>query len=107
MRVPFPHLERAVVTVRPALVLAERPTGIDSPVLWTAMITNALRPDWPGDVLVPDPEALGLIIPSKIRTAKLTTVVASAASSLGRVDAATWDEVRGTIHSALAHLMDG
>lgn len=55
----------------------------------------------PGDIPIPDYERLGLIIPSKVRTAKLATVVASDATSLGRLDKATWTVVRGLVLHAL------
>jgi mRNA interferase MazF len=91
--VPFPHVERQRITRRPALVVSHAPLGPDGLLIWTLMITNAARPRWPGDVVIPDHEAAGLPIPSIIRTAKITTVAAASAERAGRVDDAVWQQV--------------
>ena len=86
VRVPFPHVERAVMVVRPALVLAVRDAETANQLLWALMVTNAERAAWHGDVVIDDWEALGLLIPSKVRTAKISTVEASRAGRLGHLD---------------------
>ena len=72
------------MTVRPAFVLTAEPIGPDASLIWTAMITNAARPDWPDDVFIDNWQALGLIIPSKVRTAKVATSEVTGAVLLGR-----------------------
>jgi mRNA interferase MazF len=99
--VPYPHVERPVVVPRPAIVLTWKPVGPAGLLIWTAMVTNAARDEWPGDVPIPDAEALGLRIPSKIRTAKVYTVEAAAATAIGRLDEATWAAVRYAIRRHL------
>jgi mRNA interferase MazF len=79
-------VERPVLVPRPALVLTSMPVGPDGLLLWTLMITNAARPEWPGDVIIKNAEALGLLIPSKIRTAKVASVETASAVLLGRLD---------------------
>lgn len=101
MRVPYPHIERPVVVPRPAIVLTQEPIGPGGLLIWTAMVTNAARDDWPGDVPIAEAEALGLRIPSKVRTAKIYAVEAAAAAPIGRLDDATWAAVRETIRHHL------
>lgn len=102
MRVPFPHVERAVLVARPALVIARRPTGTDLVLLWTLMITNAARAGWTGDIDIADWQSVGLLIPSKIRTAKISAVEERAATLLGRIDATTWRAVTTMLREAVA-----
>ncbi|GGB20491.1 hypothetical protein GCM10011380_07590 [Sphingomonas metalli] len=100
---PFPHVERAVIVRRPALILATfdtQDTGI-GPLAWALMITNAARPAWRGDVLIPDAESIGLLIPSKVRTAKVTTIATGDAIRIGRLDGRVWTEVRSIVLDAL------
>jgi mRNA interferase MazF len=85
--VPFPHVEQRVMTVSPAYVLTSKPVGLDGSLIWTAMITNALRPGWPDDVMIDEWEPIGLIIPSKIRTAKIATNEVKTAVLLGHASA--------------------
>lgn len=101
MRVPFPHVERPVLVPRPAIVLTPKPIGPDGLLLWTAMVTNAAREGWPDDVPIPNAKALGLLIPSKVRTAKLFTIEAATAKVIGRLDGETSARVR---YKVRAHL---
>jgi mRNA interferase MazF len=94
VRVPYPHVERPIVVPRPAIVLTRKPVGPRGLLIWTAMVTNAIRDDWPGDVAIPNAQALGLLIPSKVRTAKIYTSESAAASLIGRLDEETWVAVR-------------
>jgi mRNA interferase MazF len=93
VRVPYPHVERRVVVQRPAVVFSRHPVGPDGLLLWTVMITNAERERWPGDVLIPDWQNAGLIIPSKIRTAKVSSVQTAQAHYLGRLPEPLWQNV--------------
>lgn len=86
---------------RPAVVLTPQGVGPEGLLIWTLMVTNLTRPDWPGDIVVPDAESRGLLIPSKIRTTKIAAVEAAAASKLGRLDEKTWDEVRERVRAYL------
>ena len=49
------------------------------------MITAAANPRWPDDVEIDDHERAGLPIPSVIRTAKVVTIEARAASRRGTI----------------------
>ena len=91
---PFPHVERAVATVRPALVLTRRPVGPSGLLIWAAMITNAERAPWPGDLLVGDWERIGLIVPSVVRTSKIVVAETASASLIGRLGEADLAAVR-------------
>lgn len=86
---------------RPAVVLTPKPLGPDGLLIWTAMITNATRPAWPGDIVIRDAEKLGLVIPSKVRTAKIAAVETAAAVRIGRLDAALWNEIRDRVRRHL------
>lgn len=100
---PFPHVERAVVVRRPALVLALFRTD-DAAVgtlAWVLMITSAARPRWRGDLDIPDAEKLGLIIPSRVRTAKVATIAASDMVRVGRMDEGVAAHARSIVLDAL------
>jgi mRNA interferase MazF len=97
VRVPYPHVERPVIVPRPAIVLSRMPLGPGGLLIWTAMVTSAAREEWPGDVVIPNAVALGLRIPSKVRTAKVYTVEVKSVLPIGRLDPATWAKVRATI----------
>lgn len=86
---------------RPALVLTS-PIGPDGLLIWTLMITNAARPAWPGDVTIENAEALGLLIPSKVRTAKISAAETHSASRLGRLDSPTIARVLEFVRANLA-----
>lgn len=78
---------------RPALVIARRDTGMVGALLWTLMITSLQREAWTGDVPIERWEQLGLIISSRVRTAKVTTIEEESATLIGRLDEPTWQEV--------------
>lgn len=65
------------------------------------MITNAERQSWPGDVMIPHAEELGLLVPSKVRTVKINAVETQSAKRIGRLDAPTLEEVRVLIRRHL------
>ena len=80
--VPFPYVERPIQQRRPALVVAAG-LGAAQDLLWVLMITAAANPRWPEDVEIDDHARAGLPITSVVRTAKLATIEARAASKLG------------------------
>lgn len=90
-----------MLVTRPALVIARRPTDGDLVLLWALMITNAIRPGWDGDVMIEDWRSVGLIIPSKVRTAKISSTEERSATSLGKLDAETWRAVMKVIGETL------
>jgi mRNA interferase MazF len=94
--ISFPHVENDRKRVRPALVISDRMVGPDDSLLWAMMITNALRPDWPGDIVIADHQAVGLPHASKIRTAKIATLEAAGAEKIGRISEALLAEVRAS-----------
>ena len=99
--VSFPHVESEPSSVRPALVVSEKMVGPDDGLLWAMMVTNALRPDWPGDLPIEHYASIGLPHPSKIRTAKIATVEARGAEIIGQIDDRLLAEVRGVITANL------
>lgn len=101
VKAPFPHVERPVSVPRPALVISGEPVGPNGLLIWTLMITNAERPEWPGDILIPEAERLGLLVPSKIRTAKVAPVETVKASLIGRLDASTLLAVRRMLRNMI------
>jgi mRNA interferase MazF len=82
--VPFPYIERPIQQRRPALVVAAG-LGGSLDFLWVLMITSATNPRWPEDIEIEDQEGAGLPIASVVRTAKIATIEARAASRLGRI----------------------
>ena len=100
VRVPFPFAEQAIVRSRPALIISRGPLGPDGLLVWAAMITNAFRPDWPGDVAIANSVDLGLVIPSKVRTAKVNALPTGQCARIGRLDGDTVDLVRRCLKDA-------
>ncbi len=86
---------------RPALVIGACPVGPDGLLTWTLMITNARRETWPGDVDIPDAVAIGLLIPSKVRTAKIAAVETATAKRIGRLDPLTLEKVTALLRTYL------
>ena len=86
---------------RPAVVISKAPLGLEGILLWTVMVTNATRAAWPGDIDIPEAEVRGLLIPSKVRTAKLAPVETAAATFMGKLDGPTLAQVLAHIRSHL------
>ena len=80
--VPFPYVERPIRQRRPALVVTAG-LGAAQDLLWVLMITATANRGWPDDVPIDDHAAVGLPIPSIVRTAKIATVAAVDAQPLG------------------------
>jgi mRNA interferase MazF len=95
--IAFPHVENERTRVRPALVISDKMVGPEGSLLWAMMITNALRPDWPGDLVIANHQAIGLPHASKIRTAKIATLDAGGAEKIGRIGKALLAEVRASM----------
>jgi mRNA interferase MazF len=100
---PFPHVGRAVLVRRPAFVLCWYDTGNDAAgrLAWVLMITSAGRARWHGDLDIPDAEGLGLIIPSRVRTAKVATVAVADLVRIGRMDEVVAAQARSIVRDAL------
>jgi mRNA interferase MazF len=97
VRVPFPHTDAESRQRRPALVIATAGPEEEPFLLWVLMITSAAHRRWGGDVEIPDPAAIGLLIPSVIRTAKIATVEIARADPLGEIATETLDAVRAHV----------
>jgi mRNA interferase MazF len=101
VRVPFPYTAAETRQRRPALVVATTGSEGEPFLLWVLMITSAAHRRWTGDVELPDPASLGLLIPSVIRTAKIATVETARADPLGEVAADTLEAVRTLVRRTL------
>ena len=99
--VPFPYTDRAAIERRPALVVSDAALAGRHGLLWVLMITAAENRSWQGDVPIPDHRAVGLPIPSIIRTVKIAIVEASRARLRGRLPAATAALVAAAVKSIL------
>ena len=104
--VDYPHVETKVLKRRPALVVSNTVLGPDGLVFWALMITSAANRRWPGDLLVKDHVAVGLPIPSVIRTEKIATVELGGAERINCIDAAQLDEVRKRMSNYLGLRFD-
>jgi mRNA interferase MazF len=86
VRVPFPYTNRPVQQRRPAVVVSTRAFNDQSHLLWVVMITSAENRSWPGDISLGQNFAdLGLPAPSVIRPAKIATIEATQAESIGNL----------------------
>lgn len=101
VRVPFPHTGTETRQRRPALVVANTGPQAQPFLLWALMITSATHRPWLGDVAIPDHEAIGLPIPSVIRTAKVATVEITRVDPLGTIDPTTLASVRAEVSRRL------
>lgn len=86
IKVPFPYTDRATRQRRPALVVSAPPLEEAHGLLWVIMITSAENRAWPSDIRVDRLDGTGLPVPSLVRTAKIATIEASDAETLGRLD---------------------
>ena len=101
--VSFPYVESERSKVRPALVVSEKMVGPQNNLLWAMMITNALRPGWPGDLIIDDHASIGLPHPSKIRTAKIATLEIASAERIGQIGKELLAQVRGEMAKTLGN----
>ena len=92
--VDYPHVETSQIKRRPALVVSTRPIGPNGLVLWAMMITSAANKRWPGDVVIDDYAALGLPIPSVVRTEKISTLESAGAEKISSAGAALLADVQ-------------
>ena len=86
VRVPFPYTDRNTRQHRPALVISKEGLGPNGALLWVAMITAAANRRWPEDWPIQDFAKAGLPIPSVVRPAKITTIEATNAEVVGRLE---------------------
>lgn len=86
--VPFPYTSGDLRQKRPALVISNGPLA-NGMLLWVLMITSAQNRRWPDDVDLPNTLETGLPAPSIVRTLKIATIEAVAATPIGAVDKAT------------------
>ncbi len=94
VRVPFPNTDRETRQHRPALVVSRGGVGDRRSLLRVVMITSAGNRSWPGDVPLAEAyEAVGLPIPSIVRSTKIATIEARHAERVGRLGSAAWTRV--------------
>ena len=101
VKVPFPYTDRATRQFRPALVVSTGGIEEAHGLLWVLMVTSAENRGWPSDVAVSNLAAAGLPAPSVIRTSKIATIEASDATRLGKVSAATLQNVLARVDAEL------
>jgi mRNA interferase MazF len=74
VKVPFPFTEGAGDKRRPALVINNKILMQEHRLYWLLMITSVIKPAYSGDVVIKNGEVTGLVAPSIVRTAKITTL---------------------------------
>ncbi|AVO43692.1 type II toxin-antitoxin system PemK/MazF family toxin [Phreatobacter cathodiphilus] len=100
--VPFPYTDGDAQRRRPALVFSNMSLA-ETGYYWLAMITGAENPPMPFDVTVPDHGAIGLAIPSVVRTIKIVCVEPKLiVRPIGRLDEQTLDRVMTNIRARVA-----
>jgi mRNA interferase MazF len=100
VRVPFPYVDRNARYHRPAAVLATD-IGLNGMLIWVAMVTAAENRRWPGDVVIEDHLAVGLPIPSIVRTSKVATIETRRAEYRGALSSVDFAGVEAAIASHL------
>jgi mRNA interferase MazF len=102
VRVPFPYTDRDTREHRPALVVSRGGLGDRESLLWVVMITSAANRAWPGDVSVTDDyEAVGLPVPSVVRSTKIATIEARYARRIGGLTSEVWNDVAAMLNRHL------
>jgi mRNA interferase MazF len=86
VQVRFPYTDKNSAQRRPSLLITPEDRAKYGDFAWALMITSARHRNWPGDIFIPDEAAVGLPIPSMVRTAKIATVHLSHAELIGRID---------------------
>jgi mRNA interferase MazF len=89
---------------RPALVVSRYEDAAAPTLLWVLMVTSAAHRRWAGDIDVADLTAAGLPAASLIRTAKVATIEAEQAATIGSLAVAERPAVRERLRSALSAL---
>lgn len=96
--VPFPFTDQPITRKRPAVVLSARePYGVATGQCVIAMITAAIRSDWPFDRPITDLAAAGLRTRSVIRMKLFTIDQRLILSTIGRLSKEDRDVARGAV----------
>ena len=100
----FPFADQALAKERPAVVCAGPWVVSDTiEICWVAMITTTELKGWRGDIEVPDIRAVGLPVPSIIRTLKIACIDTGAITKkLGSLDTETQHGVQDQIRAHLS-----
>ena len=107
VRVPFPYTDGRTTQKRPALVVSDGAVGDAGLLLWVVMITSARNRAWAGDVPLGDTyDAAGLPAPSMVRPAKIASIEAARAETIGRLPDALLAKVDETIAAVLGRQVD-
>lgn len=105
VKVPFPYTDRPVRQFRPAVVVAADALAGEHGLLWVLMITSADNRRWTGDVKLAGLAPTGLPAPSMVRCAKIATIEASEAVTLGALSPADRRKVAANIAKTLRGAM--
>lgn len=101
VKVPFPYTDQSTRQFRPALVVSVGGIEEAHGLVWVVMITSAGNRGWPGDVDVNNLPMAGLPVPSVIRTAKIATIEAADAKTLGKVTRTVFRQVAARLEREL------
>ena len=72
--VPFPFVDADVEKMRPAVIVSRDDLLQRHDMAWLAMITSTLIAPWNSDITVEAVASTGLLRPSRIRIAKISTI---------------------------------
>ena len=101
IKVPFPYVDKPVRQYRPALVVSSIAVHDGHGLLWVLMITSANNRSWPGDLEIADLERAGLPAASVVRCAKIATIESSAATRIGELESAKYEDIRAILRKNL------
>ncbi len=105
VKVPFPYTNRPVQQSRPALVIGRHNETGSPDLLWVLMITSASNRAWVGDIHISDLMTAGLPTASIVRTAKMATIDAAAATRIGSIAFLDRPKIRDQITGLFRPLM--
>ncbi len=97
----FPFVDRGVTKRRPVLCVAHITPQKGASLYWVLMITSTETKGWHGDINIYNYKAVGLPVPSLIRTAKIACIDGSLITKkVGSIDASTHETVLDSIQAA-------
>lgn len=100
----FPFVDRGITKRRPVLCIAHITPQKGTTLYWVLMITSTETKGWHGDINIDNYKAVGLPVPSIIRTAKIACIDGTLITKkVGSVDASTHDTVIKSVQVAITN----
>lgn len=98
----FPFVDRGITKRRPVLCIAHITPQKGTTLYWVLMITSTETKSWNGDIDIDNYKAVGLPVPSLIRTTKISCIDSSLITKkVGSIDKATHETVINSVQATI------